>query len=78
MLQIAQISWEKEAAFQMPVAVWKQMMEIYYPNSAWLCVQREVFDRLARFKVQSGSATWEQALEQLLAAAEGAREEVAP
>lgn len=65
-LQVAQISWEKEAVYRLPVSVWKSMMEMYYPNIAWLCLRQDVFDRLARHKADSGIATWEQAIESLL------------
>jgi hypothetical protein len=65
-LQVEQISWEKEAGYALPVAVWKRMMEMYYPNSAWLCLRKDVFDRLARYKSQRGLPGWEQALESLL------------
>lgn len=69
--QVTQIPWEKEARFRMPVAVWKQMMDFYYPGSAWLRLQRAVFDRLYEYKLRHGLATWEQALESLLPAPEG-------
>lgn len=69
-LQVTQISWEKEANFRLPVKVWKDMMEMYYPNSAWLCLRRDAFDRLYRFKSQRGFPTWEQAIETLLSASE--------
>jgi hypothetical protein len=65
-LQVGQIPWEKEARYRLPVSVWKQMMDIYYPNTAWLCLQREVFDRLYRYKVRRGIPTWEQTLDSLL------------
>jgi hypothetical protein len=65
-LQIAQIPWEKEARYRLPVQVWKQMMDIYYPNSAWLSLRRDVFDRLYLYKVRKGIPTWEAALESLL------------
>jgi hypothetical protein len=65
-LQIAQIPWEKEASFRLPVRVWKEMMEHYYPNTNWLCLQRDVFDQLYRFKIKHGLPTWEQAIENLL------------
>ena len=64
--QVAQISWDKEAPFRLPVAVWKQMMQHYYPNSAWLNVRHDVFDRLYRYKMRRGLPTWEQAIESLL------------
>ncbi len=65
-LQVSQISWEKEARFRLPVRVWKEMMDIYYPNSAWLCLRRDIFDRLYRYKVSRGLPTWEQTLESIL------------
>ncbi len=65
-LQVSQISWEKEAKYRLPVRVWQEMMDHYYPNSAWLSLRRDVFDRLARYKMRSGMPTWEQALESLL------------
>jgi len=65
-LQVAQIPWDKEARYRLPAQVWKQMMEIYYPNSAWLCLRKDVFDRLYRYKVRRGIPTWEQALESIL------------
>lgn len=65
-MQVAQISWNKEFRYRLPVLVWQEMMNIYYPNSAWLCLRRDIFDRLYQHKVRSGHTTWEQALESLL------------
>lgn len=65
-LQVEQISWDKETKFQLPIKIWREMMDIYYPNTAWLCLQRDTFDRLARYKMESGIPTWEQALDRLL------------
>ncbi|MDX1522283.1 MAG: DUF6084 family protein [Anaerolineae bacterium] len=65
-LQVAQISWDKEATFRMPVKVWQDMIEKYYPNSAWLYLHKDVFDRLYRYKTQRGLPTWEETLESLL------------
>jgi hypothetical protein len=65
-LQVEQIPWDKEAKFRLPVQVWKEMMDIYYPNTAWLCLRRDIFDRLSQYKMDHGIPTWEQALERLL------------
>jgi hypothetical protein len=67
-LQVAQVPWENEASFRLPAATWKELMELYYPNSAWLCLRKDVFDRLSRYKSRHGLPTWEQAAEALLAA----------
>ena len=69
-LQIAQIPWSKEARYRLPVEVWKKVMDLYYPNTAWLALRRDVFDRLHEFKMLCGLPTWEQAMERLLAQAD--------
>ncbi len=66
-IQIAQISWSKETQFRLPVTVWREMMEHYYPNSAWLNLRRDTFEKLQNYKMQRGLPTFEQALEKLLA-----------
>ena len=65
-LQVAPISWDKEARFKLPVKVWRDMMESYYPNSAWLCLHKDAFDRLYEYKVRHGIPSWEEALERIL------------
>ncbi len=69
-LQVAPIPWDKEARFRLPVRAWNEMMDIYYPNSAWLCLRRDIFERLYQYKVAHGIPTWEQALERLFPVAE--------
>jgi hypothetical protein len=70
-LQVAQIPWEKEANYRLPVRVWQEMMAHYYPNGAWLCLRQDVFDRLYQYKIRHGVPTWEAALESLLPPDEG-------
>jgi hypothetical protein len=65
-LQVAPISWSKEARFRLPVATWRHLMETYYPNLAWLQLRQDVFDRLYRYKVRQGIPTWEQLMERIL------------
>lgn len=68
-LQVAQISWDKEARYSLPVATWREMMGHYYPDSAWLRLRRDVFAKLAEHKRRHGLATWDEALDTLLATA---------
>ena len=42
------------------------MMESYYPNSAWLCLHKDAFDRLYQYKVKHGIPTWEETLESII------------
>jgi hypothetical protein len=66
-LRAAPVSWDKETKFRLPLKTWKDMMDTYYPNSAWLCLRRDIFEELHRFKVERSIPTWEQAFETLLA-----------
>lgn len=69
-LQIAQIPWDRDASYRLPVQIWKEMMNLYYPHTAWLCLQREVFEKLYSFKTQHRIPTWEQTIERVLGLAE--------
>jgi hypothetical protein len=67
-LQIAPLPWTLEARFSLPVAIWKQVIELHYPDTAALWLRRDAFDRLLRFKEARGLASFEEALELLLSA----------
>jgi hypothetical protein len=65
-LQVSQIPWSNEAKYRLPVSVWQKMMDHYYPNSVWLSLRRDIFDRLSRYKMRRGIPTWEQTLASIL------------
>lgn len=65
-VQIAKIPWDREAGYRVPVRVWKDMMDLYYPNTAWITLRRDVFERLYEFKSRHGIPTWEQTVERML------------
>jgi len=62
------VPWDREANFRLPVSVWKEMMEMHFPNTAWLCLRRDVFERLYQYKVRHGIPTWEEAINRALGA----------
>jgi hypothetical protein len=66
-LQAQRIAWTKECQYRLPARVWRLMMDAYYPNSVWLSLERDAFDKLAAFKRKRGIPTFERALEELLA-----------
>lgn len=65
-LQIAQIPWSKEAQFRLPISLWREVMDSYFPNSSWLRLRQDIFDRLYLYKAKNGLPTWEEALDRLL------------
>jgi hypothetical protein len=46
-------------------------MDMYFPNSGWLRLNRETLDALSHFKAQHALATWDQVFEALLRLKEG-------
>jgi hypothetical protein len=69
-LQVAPISWDKEAKYRLPVSVWKGLMDSYYPNATWLALHRDTFEKLHQYKMREGIPTWEEAVERALNAAQ--------
>lgn len=70
-LRTAQIPWDCEATFGLPVAVWRQAIENRFPGCAWLRLDRAVFDRLTAYKAVRVLPTWEAALSELLDRSDG-------
>jgi len=74
-LLVEQISWDKEARFSLPVRVWHEMMNHYYPNTAWLCLRRDVFEQLRQYKMANAIPTWEQVFDNIVPVAAKPKEE---
>jgi hypothetical protein len=66
MLQTGMISWDREAEYMLPVQVWRQTMDHYFPNSAWLRLDRDTFERLAAYRAKHVHPSWEKTLGALL------------
>lgn len=69
-LRAARIPWSTEAAYRMPVRVWKDLMARYFPGTAWLRLDHSVFDRLYGYRAGRALPSWESAIEALLEAAD--------
>ena len=65
-LQTAMIGWDKEALFDMPVTVWRDVMDQHFPGSAWLRIDRDTYDRLNVHRSRARHASWEETLASLL------------
>ena len=74
-LQAERISWEQEAEYRLPVAVWKDTMDHHFPHTAWVRLDKDRFDRLAAFKSRHALASFDDALDALLPGEQPAQEE---
>ena len=64
--QIQQVPWDRQAEFRLPAAVWRELMDAYFPGCGWIRLRRESLDAFERFKAERALPTWEDALEALL------------
>ena len=65
-LSAAPVSWSEEASYRLPVALWRDMMNLYFPNTGWLRLRRETLDALQRYKSRRALLTWDETFERLL------------
>ncbi len=65
---VEQVSWSLEASCRLPVAAWRQLMDLYFPGSGWIRLDRETIEALARYRSARGLTSWEQTLATLLPA----------
>jgi hypothetical protein len=70
-LQVGRIGWDKDASYRMPVSAWREMIDRYFPDSAWMRLRRDSFDRLAAYRTRNTLVSWEQAIDRLLDEADG-------
>ncbi|MFB9907840.1 DUF6084 family protein [Allokutzneria oryzae] len=66
-LRVQQVPWSNEASFALPVSVWRETVDLHFPNSAWLRVRRDTMDALQRFRSHHAFATWDETLTAMLA-----------
>ena len=65
-LNAAPVSWSEEASYRLPVVLWREMMDLYFPNAGWLRLGRETLDSLQRYKADRALLTWDETFERLL------------
>jgi Family of unknown function (DUF6084) len=59
---IEQVPWHAEARYKMPVAVWREMMDMHFPGSGWLRLRRDTIDAIANIRATRALPTWDDAI----------------
>ncbi|MGW1273637.1 DUF6084 family protein, partial [Streptomyces sp. NPDC002491] len=70
--RVEPVPWDREAAFRMPVAAWREMVEQHFPGCGWIRLPRATMDALLAYRSQAALTSWEATLKALLAAADDA------
>jgi uncharacterized protein DUF6084 len=60
------VPWQCEARHRLPVAVWREVMDHYFPGSGWLRLRTETLRALLRYRSSNAIATWDDVIERLL------------
>jgi len=73
---VEQISWARETRYRLPVRVWHDLLERYFPGTGWIRLRRDSVDALQAFKSRRALPTWDDVVSTLLAEAGVAPEPV--
>ena len=65
-LQIVLLPWSNSIGFRMPVRVWHETIEHYYPGTAWVGLRSQTLEALQRAKLARGLATLDDTVTALL------------
>lgn len=63
---VQQIPWDREDHFDMPVAVWQQLMAQHFPDTGWLRLRHDTLTELTSYKARWGMLSFEEAIDNLL------------
>jgi hypothetical protein len=63
---VDQISWNSDVDYPMPISVWQDLMNTYFPGEAWIRLSRGTVDDLLRYKARHAIPTWDAAMTALL------------
>jgi uncharacterized protein DUF6084 len=56
-LQMSLVPWSCSAEFRLRVRIWRDLIEHYFPDTAWIAVRNETMRALRREKARSGAPT---------------------
>ena len=65
---VQQVPWDREDRYDMPVSVWRQLIEQHYPSTGWVRLRHDTLDELATYKSQRGLLGFDDAIASLLSA----------
>ncbi len=60
------VPWHHEAAYRLPVRVWRDMMDRHFPNQGWLRLRRDTIDALRAYAAAEAIVDTDLVVERLL------------
>ena len=65
-VQVGLVPWHEEAAFRLPVAVWRAAMDAHFPEAGWVRLRRETLEALRAYRSERVLPIWDDTVERLL------------
>lgn len=70
---VGQVPWTSETRQRVPVAVWREAMDRFFPGAGWIRLPREILGELQRYKAERSLPGWDDVMIDLLAKAREVR-----
>lgn len=64
---VERVPWDCEARYQLPVPVWQRMIDLYFPGTGWIRLDRDLLRDLADYRTRHGLTGWDETVARLLA-----------
>ncbi|MFF0226832.1 DUF6084 family protein [Streptomyces sp. NPDC004629] len=65
--RVEPVPWDREAAFRMPVATWREMVDQHFPGCGWIRLPRDTMNALLAHRSRRALPSWEATVRDLLA-----------
>ncbi|GAS91123.1 DUF6084 family protein [Mycolicibacterium brisbanense] len=63
---VTQVPWDREDRFDMPVAMWQNLIAQHFPNTGWLRLRHDTIADLAAYKSRHGLLSFDETITSLL------------
>jgi hypothetical protein len=60
------VPWDRAATYDLPVAVWRDLIDLYFPATGWIRLDREVLDALSAVRARRGQVSWDETIRSML------------
>jgi len=64
--EVEQVPWACEARWALPVRVWRDMIDAFFPSSGYVRVSADVLKELAAFRARHDLISWDETMRHLL------------
>lgn len=64
---VQQVPWDRDTNYDLPVAVWRDLVAQHYPDAGWVRLRHDNITALAGYKSAHGLLSLDEAIEKLIA-----------